>query len=100
MRKLHYFIVGGAVLVLGLAYLAWATVSSASVGAAAMAKVTCSCVFIDGRSLEDCRADDPPGFESIQVVVDQSEKTATGSVFALIKSRAKFNEQFGCTLEP
>lgn len=72
----------------------------AGVGAAVMAKVACSCVFVDGRSLGACRADDPPGFEGVAVAIDTGAKTATGSVFGLIKRRAAYSEAYGCTLEP
>ena len=90
-----------AVLILsGAAYFAWRTSVEAGVGAAAMAKVACSCVFVDGRTLESCRADDPPGFEGIRVTIDEAAKTATGSVFGVIRRRAKFDEGYGCTLEP
>lgn len=79
---------------------AWQTSLDAGVGAAAMAKVACSCVFVDGRSLESCRADDPPGFEGIDVSIDEAAKSATGSVAGLVNRRATYNPDYGCTLEP
>jgi hypothetical protein len=82
-------------------YWGWQTSVSADVGAAAMAKVVCSCVFVDGRSLESCRKDDPPGFEQISVEIDAARLSATGSVLGgLIKRRASYSEEYGCTLEP
>jgi hypothetical protein len=81
-------------------YWVWQTSIAAGVGAAAMAKVVCSCVFVDGRTLESCRADDPPGFENIPVTVDQNAKTATGSLFGIVSRRATYSEAYGCTLEP
>ena len=72
----------------------------ADVGAAAMAKVTCSCVFVDGRDLKSCRADDAPGFEGVAVSVDEGTKTATGSVLGVIRRSATYSEAYGCTLEP
>jgi hypothetical protein len=81
-------------------YFLWQTSVAAGVGAAAMAKVACSCVFVDGRSLESCRADDPPGFEDVAVEIDNSAKAATGSVFGLISRRATYSQSYGCTLEP
>lgn len=100
MRKIHYLTIGGAVLMLGISYFVWTFASSAAVGAAATAKVTCSCVFIHERSLQECRADDPPGFEGITVEIDQAGKSVTGSVFAVISRRAKYTQTYGCTLEP
>jgi hypothetical protein len=100
MRKIHYIALAGAVLGSAAVYFGWTIAASAAVGAAAMAKVTCSCVFIHERTLEACRADDPPGFEQIEVVIDRVNKSATGTVFSIINRRAKFTQEFGCTLEP
>ncbi|MBI1210066.1 MAG: hypothetical protein GC190_01270 [Alphaproteobacteria bacterium] len=92
---------GVAAVVVGAgAYYGWRTAGAAGVGAAAMAKVVCSCVFVDGRSLESCRADDPPGFEGIPVSIDEATKTATGTLFGIISRRAVYHDEFGCTLEP
>jgi hypothetical protein len=81
-------------------YGAWRTAIAADVGAAAMAKVACSCVFVDGRSLQSCRADDPPGFEQVSVVVDMEARVATGTAVGIISRRASYSEAYGCTLEP
>jgi hypothetical protein len=89
-----------AVLVTVGGYGAWQTSIAADVGAAAIAKVTCSCVFVEQRSLESCRADDPPGFEQVSVTVDEKARTATGSVAGVIFRRAAYSEAYGCTLEP
>ncbi len=99
---MHRWLVGvvGAVALAGGGYWVWQTSIAADVGAAAMAKVICSCVFVDGRTLESCRADDPPGFESVGVTVDTSAKSTTGSVLGLVSRRATYSEAYGCTLEP
>jgi hypothetical protein len=89
-----------AVVVGAAGYGVWQTSISADVGAAAIAKVVCSCVFVDGRTLESCRADDPPGFEQISVTVDPKTRSATGTVGGLVSRRATFSEAYGCTLEP
>lgn len=88
-----------AVLAVG-GYFGWRTAVAADVGAAAIAKVACSCVFIDGRPLASCRADDPPGFERVEVQLDEAGKTATGVVFGLIKRRATYQDGYGCVLQP
>ena len=99
--KWRWLIVGGgAIVVAGASYFGWRTSLAADVGASAMAKVVCSCVFVDGRSLESCRADDPPGFEGIPVTVDVASKAATGVLFGIIKRRATYQEGYGCVLEP
>lgn len=89
-----------AVLVGAGGYGVWQTSVSADVGAAAIAKVICSCVFVDGRSLESCRADDPPGFDAVSVTVNAKARSATGTVGGLISRRATYSEAYGCTLEP
>jgi hypothetical protein len=89
-----------AVVVVAGGYYGWRTAEAAGVGAAAMAKVLCSCVFVGGRSVESCRADDPPGSEGIPVSIDPAAKTATGTVFGIISRRARYHEGYGCTLEP
>lgn len=97
------FVVGGiaALAVGGGGYWGYQTSIAADVGAAAMAKVVCSCVFVDGRTLDACRKDDPPGFESVAVSVDTAGRVATGAVLGgLVSRRATYSEEFGCTLEP
>jgi len=88
------------VLVPALGYAAWSFADSAAVGAAAMAKVACSCVFVEQRDLAACRADDPPGFEGVSVEIDRSRQVATGSVMGVLRRTAVYTSQYGCTLEP
>jgi hypothetical protein len=93
--------VAGAALLSAAGYWGWQTSVAAGVGASAMAKVICSCVFVDGRSLASCRTDDPPGFEQVSVEIDEATKSATGSVIGgLITRRASYSEAYGCTLDP
>ncbi len=89
-----------AVLIGAVGYGLWQTSIAIDVGAAAVAKVICSCVFVDGRTLESCRADDPPGFEQVSVTIDPKTRSATGTVGGMISRRATFSEAYGCTLEP
>ena len=97
----RWVIVGvGAIIVAGVSYVGWRAAIAADVGAAAIAKVECSCVFVDGRTLASCRADDPPGFESVQATADAASKSVTGVVFGIIKRRASLQEGYGCVLEP
>jgi len=87
------------VLVAGGLY-AWRVADQAGVAAAAITKVVCSCVFVDGRTLEACRAEDPPGFETIPVAIDMNAKTATATLLRVVTRRAGYNETYGCTLDP
>jgi hypothetical protein len=100
MRWRWVFLTALAVAVIGAGVYVKRIFDQAGVGAAAMAKVACSCVFVDGRDLGACRADDPPGFDGVVVIIDEGAKTATGSVFGLVTRRATYSEAYGCTLEP
>lgn len=69
-------------------------------GASYGARVACSCRFVGGRSLGDCRKDFEPGMDLITL----SEEPATRSVtarFPLVASQtATYREGWGCVLEP
>jgi hypothetical protein len=78
---------------------AWRLAGQADVAAAAMAKVACSCVFVAGRDIDACRADDPPGFERVAVEIDRRANAATARAFTA-ERRAAYSEAYGCTLEP
>jgi hypothetical protein len=101
MKTVWWILLAAAVtaLVAGGVYAA-RVADQAGIGAAAMAKVACSCVFVEGRTLEACRADDPPGFEQVAVEIDATAKTAVGRVLGIVTRRASYNETYGCTLEP
>ncbi len=70
--------------------------ADAEVGARAVAKTACSCVFIAERPLEECRKDDPPGFELVRASVDEEEKRISASVFWLIRAEARYRGAEGC----
>jgi len=100
MQRRHIFI---AVTVVALAALGWFVLNllaSARVGAAAIAKVSCSCMFVESRDLRECRKDNPPGFEGVAVSVDSVKKSVTGSVLGIVHRTATFTADYGCTLEP
>ncbi len=73
---------------------------AAAVGAGFVAKQMCSCVYVAGRSFESCR---PEMMEEMARV--RSEALAGGEgagvrawVPLLAERRARFHEDFGCTL--
>ena len=96
-----------ALLLAGGGAYAMRVADQAGVGAAAMAKVACSCVFVDGRSLEACRADDPPGFEQIAVeivqkhglLVDESLEQTRALCAELLGQHAKSMEALDAVLQ-
>lgn len=99
--KMRWLIAGAVALVLGVGGVyAFRTADQAGVGAAAVAKITCSCVFVAARTPESCRADDPPGFDQIATEVDTTTKTVTARILGFVTRRATYSEAYGCTLEP
>jgi hypothetical protein len=99
--KMRWLIAGAAALGLAVAAVYGSRLAEqAGVGAAAIAKITCSCVFVAARTLESCRADDPPGFEQIATEIDTTAKTVTARVLGIVARRAIYREAYGCALEP
>jgi len=99
--KMRWLVAAVAALVLvgGGAY-AMRVADQAGVGAAAIAKITCSCIFVDKRDMTSCRADDPPGFEAIAAEADERTKSVTARVLGVVTRRAAYTERYGCTLDP
>jgi hypothetical protein len=100
--KISWLVGAGAGLILLAAGGAYAmrVADQAGVGAAVVAKITCSCVFVAARTPESCRADDPPGFEQVTTEIDTTAKAVTARVLGVITRRATYHEAYGCTLEP
>lgn len=72
----------------------------AQAGAAYGARVACSCRFVAGRSLADCKKDFESGMELISLSEDAAAKTVTAR-FALVHAEtATWRESQGCVLEP
>jgi phage terminase large subunit-like protein len=100
MQRRHIFIAMTVVVLAALAWFVSNLLASARVGAAAMAKVSCSCVFVESRDLQECRKDNPPGFDGVAVSVDPAKKSVTGSVLGIVHRTATYTADYGCTLEP
>ncbi|WP_339829959.1 hypothetical protein [uncultured Parvibaculum sp.] len=64
--------------------------------ARAVAKTACSCIFVAGRTLEECRRDDPPGFDRADAWVDPAKKEVTASMFRLARASAQYRGAEGC----
>jgi len=88
---------------LALAALAWfwgPLSRQAEAGAAYGARVGCSCRYLGGRSLEDCRKDFLPGMGLVSLSEDEEEKSVTGRVFPIASETALYREGAGCVLKP
>ncbi|MEZ5683277.1 MAG: hypothetical protein R3E03_03455 [Novosphingobium sp.] len=89
-------------VVLGLA-LAWfwqPLNGYARTGAAYGARVACSCRFIGGRSLGDCKKDFEPGMELIVLSEDSQQKSVTARFPLLASETARLRPGEGCRLDP
>ncbi len=103
LRRRRRWILAGLAL-LALAAFGFATFpglkARAEAGAAYGARVGCSCLFVQGRSIESCTRDFEPGMERITLTRDDEAKSATASFPLLAARTARFMGASGCILEP
>ncbi len=85
--------------VLGLVY-GGTLRQSALAGASYGARMACSCRFVAGRPLGDCRRDFEPGMALIVLSEDQEAKSVTARFPLLSRETATYREGSGCVLEP
>jgi hypothetical protein len=92
---------GLAVLALGLGWYYHSDVMARAVaGTAYGARVGCSCRFVGGRDLGDCRKDFEPGMSLVRLSEDDRAHAVTASVPLLASATATYRAGFGCVLEP
>ena len=97
-RRLGVGLVLAALLALGLGW-PWLHAQS-RVAASYGAKVGCSCHYIDGRSLADCRKDFEPGMGPVWLSENAATHTITARYAILASQKATWSPGPGCTLEP
>lgn len=86
------------ILIAGVAWYSRGQIAYARIATGYAAKQTCSCIHVSGRSLESCLADFPPeAGDSLRVEQDGDEVHAS-VLFGAITARARYEEEFGCTL--
>lgn len=91
----------GLALIAALLAVFWAPLNGyAGVGAAYGARVACSCRFVGGRSLDDCRKDFEPGMELVRLSENVTAKSVTASFPLLASETAIYRDGPGCQLEP
>lgn len=69
-----------------------------NIGTAYGARVACSCHYVGGRDIEDCRKDFEPGMELIRLAVDGERKRVTASALLIESATAEFREGWGCVM--
>ncbi len=88
------------VVVLALGWF-WRSLHAKAVVATSYgAHVACSCRFIAGRKLEDCRKDFEPGMEPVALSEDAEAKSVTARYLIVSRQTATFKPGQGCVLEP
>jgi hypothetical protein len=89
-----------AVLAAVLAWY-WSAISGYAVtGASYGARVACSCRYVGGRRLGDCRKDFEPGMGVVSLSEDAAAKSVTARFPLLATQTATYREGWGCVLEP
>ncbi|MBL8656350.1 MAG: hypothetical protein JNJ92_03205 [Altererythrobacter sp.] len=68
-------------------------------GSAYGARVACSCRFVAGRSMEDCRKDKLAGMGMISLSEDAETRSVTAGVPLIARETARFRNGYGCVLE-
>ena len=100
-RRAHKVLVIAVVLAALLLAAFWSTVRSyALAGASIGARVACSCRYVGGRGLADCRKDFEPGMGLVVLSEDVATKSVTARVPLLSRETATFREGEGCLMEP
>jgi hypothetical protein len=91
----------GLVLIAVLIAWFWSPLHAfARTGAAYGARVACSCRFVGGRELSDCRKDFEPGMELVMLSEDDAAKSVTARYPLVASQTATYRPGFGCQLEP
>ena len=91
----------GLVLIVMLLAVFWRPLNGyAQAGTAYGARVACSCRFVGGRTLEDCRKDFEPGMELVSLSEDAKVRSVTARFPLLASETATYREGPGCQLDP
>lgn len=94
------FVLGlGVLAVLAIWLFREPVMSQVVAGTAYGARVGCSCRYVGGRDLADCRKDYEPGMDLVSLSEDPEAKSVTASVPLLASQTARYREGYGCVLE-
>lgn len=89
-----------AIAMAALLIFFWPTIRSYAVaGASVGARVACSCRYVAGRELSECRGDFEPGMGLIVLTQDDAAKSVTARFPLLSRETAYYRAGEGCTLE-
>jgi len=64
------------------------------------AHLTCSCMFVSGRTAESCAGDlDPLARRSVSISTDPSGRSVTATSALFIRRTARYRDGYGCSLD-
>jgi|EndMetStandDraft_5_1072996.scaffolds.fasta_scaffold00792_2 hypothetical protein len=86
-------------VVLALAWFWGPMTSYARTGASYGARMACSCRYVAGRTLSDCRRDLEPGMAMVMLSDDDEAKSVTARVALFAGQTATLREGEGCVLQ-
>lgn len=87
-------------LIMGAGTFVWPQLHGyALTGAAYGARVACSCRFVGGRPIGDCRKDFEPGMGLITLSEDTAARSVTARFPLIARQTATYREGWGCVLE-
>lgn len=97
---LRLFLLALALTGIGLGWF-WQPLNSFAVtGASYAARVGCSCRFVGGRDLSDCRKDFESGMELVTLSEDTEARSVTARFSLIATQTATYREGAGCVLQP
>lgn len=89
-----------AAIVLALAVLAFVygpgLSAQADAGTGFGARIACSCHFVEGRPIGQCRDDFEDGMGLVRLSADDEARTVTASVPLLSSTTMQYREGWGC----
>lgn len=100
-RRILIALAGLLGLAIIVGYVRWfvPTQQAVEIGAGMLSKQVCSCLFVAGRSVEDCRADQYESMDRIKLEVLQDPPAVRAFVPLLGERIAVWRDGFGCTLQ-
>lgn len=99
-RRARKAVLIGVVLAAVLLAAFWPAMRGYAVaGASVGARVACSCRYVGGRALAECRKDFEPGMSVVVLSEDAVAKSVTARVPLLSRETATFREGEGCVME-
>lgn len=99
-RRGRWVLLGLFVAAVALGWF-WKPINGYAVtGASYGAHVACSCHFIEGRALGECRKDFEPGMGLVMLSANESAQTVTATFPLLARQTATYRAGQGCILQP